>query len=1092
MKIQHPYCPNCFRIPLLFAIILFQLSIQSCKIAGPKEISFDTIEQAFVTIPDSIQTSVYWYWLSDNISKEGVIKDLHAMKEVGINRAFIGNIGLSPNETSYGKVKIFSEEWWDIMHTALKTASELNIEIGIFNSPGWSQSGGPWVKPSQSMRYLASSETRVTGPKQVSLKLNQPADDFQDVKVLAFKLSDDYYKSFSDWNFEISSVPVIRNLHLLTDKDDSSGIDLPTQKELTIDFTVESPQKVRSIIIQPSIKPILIQAELFAKIGNDFKSVRKFEINRSNSMLVVGFKPYGPIAISIPPTTSSVFRIVFTNPNPAGGIAEIEFSSRPIIESYIEKTLAKMYQTPLPYWHEYMWEDQPVVDDTALLIQPGDVQDITQYLSADGILTWDVPEGSWTIQRTGMTPTGVVNEPASPEGTGLEADKMSREHIESHFDDFLGEIMRRIPPEDRKTWKVCVQDSYERGGTNWTDRFIEAFKERYKYDPVPFIPAYYGYVIGSQDQSDRFLWDVRRLVADKVAYDYVGGLRDICHKNGLTTWLENYGHWGFPGEFLQYGGQSDEVAGEFWSEGELGDIENRAASSCAHIYGKKKVSAESFTCGFKAYSRYPATMKKRGDRFFTEGINNTLLHVYVQQPYEDLVPGVNAFFGNEFNRNNTWFPYMDLFTQYLKRTNFMLQQGLYVADVAYFIGEDTPKMTGVRDPEIPRGYSYDYINAEVLLTRASVKDKKLVLPDGMSYRILVLPKLKTMRPDVLRKIKELMNAGLVVLGSAPDRSPSLENFPSADREIQQISTEIWGDLNGIEPLSKSFGKGLILSGFDMQKALDLIDIIPDCKLNESDSSLFIHRTLPDGEMYFISNQTDRTVSIKPQFRVKGMSPELWNPTSGKMRYLPDFEMSESATTIPLILEAYESQFIIFRKNASNSRNKEQKKNFPEPKVLLEVKSPWMVTFNHAMRGPKFPVVYNILEDWTFSDNDSIKYYSGTATYTTSIQLDQVPVGEKVFLHLGNLSAIAKIRINGADAGGVWTAPWQIEIGDFLRVGENVLNIEVANTWVNRLIGDASLPEKDRRTWSNQIPYTAHSPLQTSGLTGPVKIFSVTY
>lgn len=227
-------------------------------------------------------------------------------------------------------------------------------------------------------------------------------------------------------------------------------------------------------------------------------------------------------------------------------------------------------------------------------------------------LEWDAPAGDWVIMRMGMRPTGVKNSPADPEATGLETDKMSRKHVAAHFEALMGEICRRIPEADRRSWKVVVQDSYETGGQNFTDDFLESFCQRYGYDALPFLPAYEGYVVESQDRTDRFLWDMRRLVADRIAYDYVGGLRDISHKYGLQTWLENYGHWGFPGEFLQYGGQSDEIGGEFWSFGELGNIENRAASSCGHIYGKNKISAESFTSGGRPFECYPATMKREG------------------------------------------------------------------------------------------------------------------------------------------------------------------------------------------------------------------------------------------------------------------------------------------------------------------------------------------------------------------------------------------------------------------------------------------------------------------------------------------------
>jgi len=303
-------------------------------------------------------------------------------------------------------------------------------------------------------------------------------------------------------------------------------------------------------------------------------------------------------------------------------------------------------------------------------------------------------------------------------------------------------------------------------------------------------------------------------------------MREIAHKHGLTLWLENYGHWGFPGEFLQYGGQSDEVSGEYWSEGTLGDIENRAASSCAHIYGKTKVSAESFTAAGNDFGRYPALMKQRGDRFFAEGINNTLLHVNIAQP-SDTVPGMNAWFGNEFNRNNTWFSQIDLFTSYLKRCNYMLQQGLNVADAAYFIGEDAPKMTGTTDPALPRGYQFDYINGEVLLDHMTVKDGKWTLPHGTQYRILVLPKLETMRPELIERLKTLVAEGGVLLGPAPRRSPSLEGYPLADKKVAETASELWKGIDGKTVKAGKYGKGTVLNGMDMAEALAYIDCEPD-------------------------------------------------------------------------------------------------------------------------------------------------------------------------------------------------------------------------------------------------------------------------
>lgn len=1043
--------------------------------------NFDEIEKKFKEIPQEVQTSVYWYWINDNISKEAVVKDLHAMKQAGINRAFIGNIGLSPQEAPYGKIKLFTDEWWDIMHTALKTATELNIEIGLFNCPGWSQSGGPWIKPEQAMRYLAHSELTVEGPQKLQTKLECPRKDFQDVKVIAWPVDTTYQTNLLD-----HASCIVSPSHRKVDLKDGKGW-VFNDLEMSIDFTLPEVSTARSLVIYPTEHPIKAEISVQIKEGDTFKCIKEFVLDRSNPALNVGFEPYAPVAISLPEVKSQAFRLVMKS-NPGSGIKQILLSPSPVVERFAEKSLAKMFQTPLPYWHDYLWESQPGITDYPMT-QPNEVRDLSAYMNEQGLLTWDVPKGKWIIMRMGMSPTGVVNSPASPEGTGLEVDKMSKPHIAAHFDAFLGKILERIPAADRKTWKVVVEDSYETGGQNFTDGFLEEFQERYGYDPVPFLPVLKGHTIGTPDLSDRFLWDVRRLVADKVSYDYVGGLREISHKHGLTTWLENYGHWGFPGEFLQYGGQSDEVGGEFWSEGNLGDIENRAASSCAHIYGKQKVSAESFTCGGGAYSRYPALMKRRGDWSFTEGINNTLLHVCIQQPYEDKPPGVNAGFGNEFNRLNTWYPHLDLFVAYLKRSNFMLQQGLNVVDVAYFIGEDAPKMTGVRDPEIPKGYSFDYINAEVIERDLTVKDGKLVLPHGTSYQVLVLPKLATMRPSVLKKLKQLVMDGAIILGPPPSRSPSMENYPAADQEVAAIAKKMWGDLTVKQ---RSHGKGIIYTDIELAEVLDKSQIVPDCLFGKEDPALYVHRTVGGNEIYFISNQSNSAIALNPQFRVAGKIPELWDAVTGTTRSLPAFTQSEATTTVPLQLEAYESAFIVFRRSGHSTATTPAA-NYPQPEIVTQINQPWQVTFesDRFKRGPKQPVTFTTLQDWSKHEDASIRYYSGTAVYRTTFDVPKKP-GGSLFLDLGQVTAMAKIKINGQYAGGVWTAPYRIEVSDKIKEGINELEIEVVNTWVNRLIGDQHLPSAERPTWAHNNPWNVDSPLQTSGLLGPVNVLSINY
>ncbi len=1080
----------------IFFILITLFLACSTKRAAEKfkttgTIPLANIEEGFKQIPDSVQTSVYWYWISNNISKEGVIKDLQAMKKVGINRAFIGNIGL--DEVPYGKVKVLSNEWWDIIHTALKTATELNIEIGIFNSPGWSQSGGPWIKPNESMRYLTSSKIETIGPKQLDINLKQPIKEFEDVRVIAFPAPKDFEKTISDFNPAISSSPTISGIKNCMDGDTTTEIIIPSKSNFTLNFKTAEPFTARSITFYTAHRRMKMEAEVQANDNGNFKTLKSFTIDRSNDALNVGFDPYAPASISIPETSSKEFRIVFKDVTPDGsGLREIKISSSPRVEDYAEKTLAKMFPTPFPYWGSYEWAIQPKFQEKDLFIDPSKVIDISKYMSSDGKLKWNVPNGKWIIMRTGMTPTGVHNSPASPEGTGLEVDKMSKKHVATHFDAFLGKIIERIPAADRKTWKVTVEDSYETGGQNWTDNMIEKFEKQFGYSPLSYLPVMNGLVVGSEEKSDRFLWDLRRFIANEIAYQYVAGLREVSHQHGLHTWLENYGHWGFPGTFLMYGGQSDEIGGEFWSEGDLGNIENRAASSAAHIYGKTKVSAESFTAGGKTFARYPEMMKQRGDRFFTEGINNTLLHLFIEQPYDDKWPGVNAPFGNEFNRKNTWFYDMDMFLQYIKRCNFMLQQGNYVADVAYFIGEDAPKMTGIQDPKLPNGYSFDYMNAEVIENRMQVINGRLTLPDGMNYGILVLPKLKTMRPKVLKKIMQLVSEGAVVLGPKPEGSPSLENYPAADKEIQKLSAELWGNINGESIKVSHYGKGMVIDGMNMKEALSLIKVAPDYKADGEDSTLFIHRKLNDGDIYFISNQTEKTITISPTFRVKDKIPELWNAINGSIRNLPAYSFYDGGTSIPMKLAPLESAFVIFRKPAEgNPLPKNASANFPEPLSIQPIVGPWQVDFDPKW-GPTEPVTFEKLMDWTKRPEENIKYYSGKAIYHTTFKLSKINDHQKVFLDLGKIIAVAKVKINGIEVGGVWTYPYHVDITKALKTGKNSLEISVTNNWMNRIIGDLNLSMLERKTWLTFNPYKKGDPLQTSGLMGPVVLETFTY
>ena len=1072
MKRNSDYTGNIFRLSILLAI---SLTFAFCT--RPVQISqevYDNIQEGFITPADTNKPWCYYYWIGDDISKEGITKDLEAMKEFGLGAVLIGNI--NPDEVD-GPVPLFSDEWWDAMVHVVNEGHRIGIDIGMFNCPGWSQSGGPWVTYDKAMRHLVYSETTVQGGGTISVKLPKPADEFQDTYVLGFQ------KIASEENY-ISK----RNVLFKRSNKDPFVVDISSAKSIT----------ARSIVLTPATPVFKCNVELQAQVDGAYKTIKSFVFDRSNSGVNVGPVTHGPLAISIPETDAKAYRLVCTNATSASwdaaagagrllsaaGFAEIRITEAQVLENYIEKSLGKMHPTPFPEFNTYLWESQEAITDQNMLIS--EVHDISDQMDANGLLTVvDVPEGEWTVLRIGMTPTGTENSPAAPQGKGYELDKASSELARFHFEQYMAEIIKRIPEESRPALKYLIADSYEMGSQNWTDGYAAKFQKKFGYDPVKYLPVISGRVVGSVEESDRFLWDLRRSVADDVAYEYVGGLRKVANEYGLKTWLEPYGHWGYPGEFLMYGGQSDLVAGEFWNEGSLGDIECKSGSSAAHMYGKPITSAEAFTAGQQSYKRHPALLKKRGDWSWTEGINHYVYHLYIQQPREE-APGVNAWFSTEFNRLNTWFDQGSAWVDYTRRCQHMLQQGKYAADVLYFIGEDAPKMTGTKDPDLPVGYSYDYINAEVILDRLSVENGKFVLPDGLTYSILVLPENSNMRPNVLAKMEELVQAGGTILGGKPLKSPSLQNYPQCDRDILDIANRMWGESHTSGKLENAVGEGYVLDGMGLQEALDFIQVPGDVVYPAEAPFLWTHRTMPGMEIYFLTNQGDGVLSFEPSFRVSGLQPQLWDAVTGEIRQLNDYTDDGSRTTIPLAMQKHESCFIVFSSGSNETTGAGYGENSPQPELLTALDSEWTVEFENKEFGPSDPVKFVELSSWTESPDDHMKYYSGTATYTTEFTMGEIPEGD-MFLNLGEVGVMAQVKLNGEDLGVAWMAPYRLNAKELLVAGTNQLQVEVVNVWRNRMVGDMYLPEADRYTTYTVADLKEGEALTPSGLMGPVTI-----
>lgn len=1049
---------------------------------------FENIQTGFVTPHDSNTVWCYWYWIGDDISKEGITKDLEAMKEVGIGAAFIGNINPAGVD---GPVPMLSEEWWGHMVHAVNEGKRIGVDIGTFNCPGWSMSGGPWVKPEMAMRHMVYSEKTVTGGGTVKLQLNQPKKEFQDTYVLAFPAIKAAKTKLTNENTSIKITPQINNARALIDGDLMSvAFFNAASNEYSIDFKSDETIKARSIQLFPGKNGFKANCELFALTDGEYKLIKSFMFDRQNTKVNVGPDIYGAVSISLPNVQSNSFRLVCNDGgrrwSPDAGFAEIVFSEAPILEHFVEKKLGKMFPSPQPKWDSYIWENQNEIDAEELKVRGSEVIDISDKMDASGLLTWDVPEGEWTVLRFGMTPTGTTNSPSAPQGRGYEIDKASSKIARFHYDNYVGELLSRVPEENRSALKYVIADSYEQGSQNWTDGFEKTFEDKFGYNPKEYLPVFAGNVVNSVEESNRFLWDLRRSVADAVAYEYVGGLRKVSNENKLKLWLENYGHWGFPSEFLMYGGQSNLVAGEFWNEGELGNIECKSGSSAAHIYGKPITSAEAFTASGKAYQRHPAMLKKRGDWSFTEGINHFVLHVYIHQPDDKRVPGINAWFSTEFNRHNTWFKQSRTWIEYLRRCQHMLQQGKYVADVCYFIGEDAPMMTGARNPELPEGYSYDYINAEVILDRLSVKDGKFLLPDGTLFSVMVLPPNLTMRPELLAKIEHLVNQGGIIFGQAPKKSPSLSSYPECDIEVKELADKLWGAEMDANTQIKKYGAGYVVDNLDLKTALETMNVRPDVDINTDHAVLWTHRTLNGMEIFFLTNQSEEEVNFEPSFRVKGLKPQLWDAVTGEIRSLNDYTEKDGRISVPIKMEAHRSWFVVFSNNTENV-DKGSQQNFPEFKQIQTMDTEWLVDFQNKDIAPLAPVKFEKLTDWSLSSDEKIKFYSGTAIYETTFELSDIPENKDLFINLGEVSEMAKVKINGTDLGGVWIAPYRLNATEQLQKGANKIEIEVVNLWRNQLIKDKKLPKEERYTWHLVDDIQEDEKPHKSGLIGPVTI-----
>jgi hypothetical protein len=521
------------------------------------------------------------------------------------------------------------------------------------------------------------------------------------------------------------------------------------------------------------------------------------------------------------------------------------------------------------------------------------IVDLSAKMGPDGRVAWDVPAGTWTVLRFGHTSTGVENAPAPASGRGLECDKLSPEGIEAQFAGMMAKLVDDVGAAAGRTLVTTHIDSWENGAQNWTARMREEFTKRRGYDPLAFLPVVTGRVVDALEISERFLWDLRQTVSELVIENYAGRMAELAKASGLRFSCEAYGG---PCDDIPYGGRADEPMGEFWIGGGAWETLKEMASA-AHVYGKPILGAESFTAGDRErWLQHPATIKSLGDRAFCEGVNRFVFHRYAMQPWLDVVPGMTMGpWGLHYERTNTWWELAGPWHEYLARCQYLLRQGVFAADVLYVRPEETPQEYKWHERN---GYDYDDCPAEALIERASVREGRIVLDTGPSYRVLVLPATARMTPALLRKASELVAAGATVVGPVrPEKAPGLTNYPQCDADVAKLAGELWAG-------------GRIITTRTVEDVLAGLGLAKD--FDGPPGVRWIHRQAAGAEIYFVASGSPRPRQAECAFRVDGLRPEFWRPETGRIEPVAVYEQAGGVTRIPIAFEPSGAVFVVFR------------------------------------------------------------------------------------------------------------------------------------------------------------------------------------
>ncbi len=1081
-----------------------------------------SLEDSFREPPQEARPRVWWHWLNGNVTKDGIAKDLAWMKRTGIGGVQTFDVNFQTPDVVEKRLAYMTSEWKEAFRFAAEETDRLGLELTVATSPGWSLTGGPWVKPEDGLKKIVWSETivdseasapirlvappTVSGPFQdIPLKPEPGADpdhvtpeDYDDIAVLAFPFG--AHEALPTPQFTLHDGKTL-DAALLTDGKLADGATILRDKDGNASITIayDTPQTVRSLVAY-----LPGSADMFS--GPAFDMVLESSDDGAQWREVAQFRPtLAPSTIGFAPVTARLFRLRMTAidtlspidlvsaPGYAGmnysmyvrqmpfKVAELRLQAEPKLDQFEAKAgfgIARNY---------YALDTSGSSDEAG--VSRKDIVYLSDKLQPDGTLDWKPAKGKWRVLRFGWSLTGKTNHPAPAEATGLEVDKLDGDAVRDYMEQYISSYRDAVGPDliGERGINAILTDSTEIGAFNWTPAMIDAFKRLRGYDPLFWLPALAGTVVESRAKSDRFLYDFRRTIADLHASEHYGAVAEVAHEAGLKVYGEALEGWRVSlGDDIDMRRYTDFPMAAMWAwpagmqARPLLVADVRTAASSAHLRGKPIVAAESMTSSRFPWAMGPAELRRVVDTEFAHGINRIIVHTSPHQPVDDKRPGLSLrHIGQFFTRHETWADMARPWIDYIARSSYLLQQGRFAADVAYFPGEEAPVPTLVAEgglKDLPHRYGYDFVNANAIIEDFAVDNGHLVTKGGARYSALFLGGTSgQMTVPVLRRIYSLARQGATIIGNAPLSTPSLADDP---KEFARLVRRMWRN-DAVTQL----GKGRVIKGTNVEDALATIGIAPDFDGADPKEKLeFVHRELADGHIYYIRNGSDEPRSIDARFRVSGKAPELWNAVTGTIRPL-SYRMDGAQTVVPLELSAEDSSFVVFREPSQHTE-------LSIPANVLEnagnIEGPWRVSFQKD-RGARPKIDMASLAPLNESDDADIRYFSGVASYTTEFSYSPDSDGsERLVLDLGKVGDIAEVRINGELAGTAWQAPYKIDVTGLARAGLNTLEIKVANLWVNRLIGDAQ-DGADQVAWTAGKMYNADAPLRPAGLIGPVRL-----